>query len=141
MLDINKQLMKYSQHGQKVTIYEKDDDGNIKYYVDGDGNKIPLIADEKVGFSEPKEFYANISNKLSEVLVKEFGVDDSSTYVQIVTDKGYLPLKAGDVVWKKSEIFYDEDGLVDSTTADYEVKGVADEGLTVDLFLLQKVVK
>ena len=141
MLDINKQLMKYSQHGQKVTIYEKDDDGSIKYYVDGDGNKIPLIADEKVGFSEPKEFYANISNKLSEVLVKEFGVDDSSTYVQIVTDKGYLPLKAGDVVWKKAEIVYDEDGLVDSTTADYEVKGVADEGLTVDLFLLQKVVK
>lgn len=141
MLDINKQLMKYSQHGQKVTIYEKDDDGNIKYYVDGDGNKIPLIADEKVGFSEPKEFYANISNKLSEVLVKEFGVDDSSTYVQIVTDKGYLPLKAGDVVWKKSEAGYDDSGLVDSTTADYEVKGVADEGLTVDLFLLQKVVK
>lgn len=141
MLDINKQLMKYSQHGQKVTIYEKDDDGNIKYYVDGDGNKIPLIADEKVGFSEPKEFYANISNKLSEVLVKEFGVDDSSTYVQIVTDKGYLPLKADDVVWKKSEVGYDDSGLVDSTTADYEVKGVADEGLTVDLFLLQKVVK
>ena len=141
MLDINKQLMKYSQHGQKVTIYEKDEDGNIKYYVDGDGNKIPLIADEKVGFSEPKEFYANISNKLSEVLVKEFGVDDSSTYVQIVTDKGYLPLKAGDVVWKKSEVGYDYSGLVDSTTADYEVKGVADEGLTVDLFLLQKVVK
>lgn len=141
MLDINKQLMKYSQHGQKVTIYEKDYDGNIKYYVDGDGNKIPLIADEKVGFSEPKEFYANISNKLSEVLVKEFGVDDSSTYVQIVTDKGYLPLKSGDVVWKKSEVGYDDSGLVDSTTADYEVKGVADEGLTVDLFLLQKIVK
>lgn len=141
MLDINKQEMRYSQHGQKVTIYEKDDNGNIKYYVDGDGNKIPLIADEKVGFSEPKEFYANISNKLSEVLVKEFGVDDSSTYVQIVTDKGYLPLKAGDVVWKKSKVGYDDSGLVDSTTADYEVKGVADEGLTVDLFLLQKVVK
>lgn len=141
MLDINKQTMKYSQHGQRVTIYERDDDGNIKYYVDGDGNKIPLIADEKVGFSEPKEFYANISNKLSEVLVKQFGIDDSSTYVQIVTDKGYLPLKAGDVVWKKSEVGHDDSGLVDSTTADYEVKGVADEGLTVDLFLLQKVVK
>ena len=89
---------------------------------------------KNVGFSKPKEFYANISNKLSEVLVKEFGVDDSSTYVQIVTDKGHLSLNAGDVVWKKSEIVYDEDGLVDSTTADYEVKGVADEGLTVDLF-------
>ena len=69
MLDINKQLMKYSQHGQKVTIYEKDDDGNIKYYVDGDGNKIPLIADEKVGLFEPKEVYANIRIKVSEVLV------------------------------------------------------------------------
>ena len=47
MLDINKQRMKYSQHGQRVTVYERDDDGEIKYYVDGDGNKIPLIAMKK----------------------------------------------------------------------------------------------
>lgn len=141
MLDINKQKMKYSRQGQRIKVYEKDDEGNIRYYIDGDGNKIPLYADEKIGFSEPVEFWANISNKLSEVLVKEFGIDDSSTYVQIVTDKGYLPIKAGDMVWKKSEVGYDSDGLVDSTTADYICKGVADEGLTVDLFLLQKVVK
>lgn len=141
MLDINKQKMKYSRQGQRIKVYERDDEGNIRYYIDGDGNKIPLIADEKIGFSEPVEFFANISNKLSEVLVKEFGIDDSSTYVQIVTDKGYLPIKAGDMVWKKSEVGYDSDGLVDSTTADYICKGVADEGLTVDLFLLQKVVK
>lgn len=141
MLDINKQRMMYSRRGQRVTVYEKDDDGNIKYYVDGDRNKIPLIADEKIGYSEPNEFYANISNKLSEVLVKEFGIDDSSTYVQIVTDKGYLPLVAGDMVWKKSAVGYETDGGVDPLTADYTVRGVADEGLTVDLFLLQKVVK
>lgn len=141
MLDINKQEMKYSRQGQRIKVYERDDEGNIRYYIDGDGNKIPLIADEKIGFSEPVEFWANISNKLSEVLVKEFGIDDSSTYVQIVTDKGYLPIKAGDVVWKRSEVGYDSDGLVDSTTADYICKGVADEGLTADLFLLQKVVK
>ena len=135
MLDINKQRMKYSRHGQRVTIYERDDDGEIKYYVDGDGNKIPLIADEKIGYSE---LYANISNKLSEVLVKEFGIDDSSTYVQIVTDKGYLPLKAGDLVWKKSEVEFDSDNLPEPTSADYTVKGVADE---VDLYLLQKTIK
>ena len=29
MLDINKQKMKYSRQGQRVTIYETDDDGNI----------------------------------------------------------------------------------------------------------------
>lgn len=133
--------MWYSQHGQRITVYEKDDDGNIKYYEDADGNRIPLISDEKIGYSEPKEFYANISNKLSEVLVKEFGIDDSSTYVQIVTDKGYLPLKAGDLVWKKSEVGFDEDNLPEPTSADYTVKGVADEGLTVDLYLLQKAVK
>ena len=104
MLDINKQKMKYSQGGQKVFIYERDEDGNILYegyqsddgfvyYHDSNGNKIPK-GEEVEGFSEPKEFYANISNKLSEVLVKEFGIDDSTSYCQLVTDKGYLPLKA-----------------------------------------------
>lgn len=153
MLEINKQEMKYSSQGKRISVYKRDGNGDIVYqsYVDADGNtifyldengeKIPTIIDERIGFSDPQTFYANISNKLSEVLVKEFGIDDSSTYVQIVTDKGYLPLKAGDVVWKKSEVGYDDDGLVDSTTADYTVKGVADEGLTVDLFLLQKIVK
>lgn len=55
--------------------------------------------------------------------------------------KGYLPLKAGDVVWKRSGVLNDSDGNTDPLSADYIVKGVADEGLTVDLFLLQKVVK
>ena len=52
-----------------------------------------------------------------------------------------MPIKAGDVIWKKSEAGRDDDGLVDNKTADYVVKGVADEGLTADLFLLQKTVK
>lgn len=153
MLDANKQQMKYSLQGQKITIYKKDEDGNIQYegYTDSDGNfipyldvngdKIPIILKEVVGYSEPKIFKANISNKLSEVLIREFGVDDSSSYCQIVTDKGYLPLDVGDLVWKKSNVELDKDGLVDKNSADYIVKGVADEGLTVDLFLLQKIVR
>ena len=153
MLDANKQQMKYSLQGQKITIYKKDEYGNIQYegYTDSDGNfipyldvngdKIPIISKEVVGYSEPKIFKANISNKLSEVLIREFGVDDSSSYCQIVTDKGYLPLDVGDLVWKKSNVETDKDGLVDKNSADYIVKGVADEGLTVDLFLLQKNVK
>lgn len=153
MLDANKQQMKYSLQGQKITIYKKDEDGNIQYegYTDSDGNfipyldvngdKIPIILKEVVGYSEPKIFKANISNKLSEVLIREFGVDDSSSYCQIVTDKGYLPLDVGDLVWKKSNVETDKDGLVDKNSADYIVKGVADEGLTVDLFLLQKIVR
>ena len=140
MLDINKQNMKYSLQGEKVTIYERDENRDIKY-IEVAGEKIPVVLRETTGFSEPVYFSANISNKLSEVLVKEFGIDDSSSYCQIVTDKGYLPVKAGDVIWKKSDVGRDSDGLVDDKTADYVVKGVADEGLTVDLFLLQKTVK
>ena len=134
MLDINKQEMKYSQSGQRVFIpqtdengdivYEgyKDSDGNFVPYLDSEGNKIPK-GEEVEGFSEPTTFQANISNKLSEALVKEFGIDDSTSYCQLVTDKGYLPLKAGDVVWKRSEVKRTDDGLVDSETADYIVKG------------------
>lgn len=152
MLDINKQKMKYALQGQTVTIEETDEYGNPVYegYTDASGNFIPYLdshgnpipkTKEVSGFSEPVTFYANISNKLSEVLVKQFGIDDSTSYVQIVTDKGYLPIKNGDVVWKKSEVVLNDDGLPDENSADYIVKGVADEGLTADLFLLQKVVK
>ena len=79
MLDINKQAMKYSLQGQTITVYEKDEDGNRKFYETSDGEKIYYT--KKVdGFSEPVSFKANISNKLSEVLVKEFGIDDSTSY-------------------------------------------------------------
>ena len=118
MLDINKQDMKYSRQGEKVTIYDRDENGEIKY-IEMDGERIPVVLRETTGYSEPVLFSANISNKLSEVLVKEFGIDDSSSYCQIVTDKGYLPIKAGDVIWKKSEVGRDDDGLVDSKTADF----------------------
>ena len=140
MLEANKQKMKYSKQGEKVTIYDRDENGNIKY-IEVDGEKIPVVLREAIGFSDPVLFSANISNKLSEALVKEFGIDDSTSYCQLVTDKGYLPLKAGDVVWKRSEVKRTDDGLVDSETADYIVKGVADEGLTTDLFLLRKNIK
>lgn len=120
MLDINKQRMQYSLQGQRFTIYDRDDDGNIIYisytdsdgnkiyYLDDNGNKIPQNIEEKTGFSEPVTFSANISNKLSEVLVKEFGIDDSSSYCQIVTNKGYLPIKSGDYIWKKSNFRPDQ---------------------------------
>lgn len=137
----NKQLMYYAKQGQRIPIYQRDDDENIIYYTDAEGNYFPLTDGEKIGFSTPVKFMANISNKLSEVLIKDFGVDESSNFCQIVADKDYLPIKAGDVIWKKSAIVYDTDNIPNPDSADYVVKGVADEGLMVDLFLLQRVVK
>lgn len=140
MLDINKQKMQYSVQSGKVPIYAKDEYGNIKY-IEIDGERIPVeTGDYTTGYENPVVFYASISNKLSEALIKEFGVDNSTNFVQIVSDKGELNLSVGDLVWKQSAVEYAA-GMVDKTSCDYVVKGVAKEGLTADLFLLQKNVK
>ena len=74
---------------------------------------------------------------------QDYGIDNSTNNAKIVASKNELPLKAGSVIWKKSEVGYKDDGktIVDETTADYTVKGIADEGISEDLFLLQRNVK
>lgn len=156
MLDINKQKMKYSLSLGLQPQYKRDDDGNIVYsgytdsdgtfipYYDDDGNKIPEIAGEPIEqYTEPVVFFASISNKLSEATAKEFGIDDSTNYAQLVTAKNAFPLVEGSLIWKRSQVCYTDDAktIIDSKSADYIVKGVADEGLTVDLYLLRKNVK
>ena len=143
-LQSNKQPMKYSLQGERVPIYETDENGNIVYYTDSGGNKIPIETGEyTTGYSQPIPFLANINNKLNEVVWQDYGIDDSTNYAQIITSKDELPLKVGSVIWKKSEVGYkdDEKTIVDETTADYTVKGIADEGMSEDLFLLQRNVK
>jgi hypothetical protein len=140
-LAANKQGMFYSLQGSKVPIYETDEDGNI-IYDEVTGEPIET-GDYTTGYSDPIPFFANINNKLNEVVWQDYGIDNSTNYAQIVVSKGKLPLKAGSVIWKKSEVCYKDDDktIVDETTADYIVKGVADEGMSEDLFLLQRNVK
>lgn len=143
-LQSNKQAMKYSLQGERVPIYETDENGNIIYYTDSDGNKIPIETGESTtGYSQPVSFFANINNKLNEVVWQDYGIDNSTNYAQIVASKGELTLKVGSVIWKKSEIVYkdDDNTIPDESSADYTVKGVADEGLNEDLFLLKRNVK
>ena len=140
----NKQSMKYSLQGERVPIYETDENGNIIYYTDSDGNKIPIETGEyTTGYLKPIPFLANINNKLNEVVWQDYGIDDSTNYAQLITSKNELPLKVGSVIWKRSEVGYkdDENTIVDETTADYTVKGIADEGMSEDLFLLRRNVK
>lgn len=135
-LNKNKQRLFYANQDRIVPIYE--------YYEDEEGNLIPLDTGEtKLVYGEPVEFFANISNKLNEVKWAEYGIDESTNYAQIVVSKGSVPLKVGSIIWKKSEIRYEntEENIVDENTSDYVVKGVADEGLTEDWYLLKKVVK
>lgn len=140
----NKQSMRYSLQDAEITTYETDEDGNIIYYEDTDGNKIPIETGETtIGYSEPVFFLANINNKLDEVTWREYGIDDTTKFAQIVVAKNALPLKVGSIIWKKSEVEYKDEAktIIDETSCDYTVKGVADEGLSVDLFLLQRNLK
>lgn len=140
----NKQKMYYSLQDGQIPIYESytDEEGNIIYITDDDGNKIET-GETTIGYTKPVEFKANITNKLNEVVWQDYGIDDSTNYAQIIVIKSSLPLKAGSVIWKKTQILYKdyENTIPDESSADYTVKGVADEGLNEDLFLLKRNVK
>lgn len=143
-LQVNKQAMKYSLQDGQIPIYEMDEDGNIIYYTDSEGNQIPIETGEyTTGYSQPVSFFANINNKLNEVVWQDYGIDNSTNFAQLIVSKGELPLKVGSVIWKKSEVGYKDEAktIVDITTSDYTVKGIADEGMSEDLFLLQRNVK
>lgn len=145
MLEINKQKMLYSLPCGMTPIYETNPDGSIKY-IAVDGEMVPVeTGDYETGYKQPVIFYASISNRLGETLAKEYGLDPSANNVQIVAEKGYLPLSVGSLIWKKSAVGYKYNDkakmIIDPNTADYVVAGIADEGLEADLFLLQKKIK
>lgn len=152
MLDINKQAMKYSLQGQTVTIYERDDDGNILYegytdtegnfipYPDDDGNKIPKVLSEKTGFSEPVDFKANISFSGGEAQSKEYGFDTADFDAILLTDRNMLPIQKGDLIWLDSKPTHTSDGLVDETSADFTIVGIK-PALYSTKYMLKAVVK
>lgn len=154
MLEINKQNMKCSRQGQRVTIYETDDDGNIIYegytdsegnfipYLDDDGNKIPRIKEEYIGYSLPVAFKANIAFSGGEAQAEEYGFNVADFDAVMLTERNELPLSKGDVIWLDSEIGYkDEDKAhVDEITADFIVVGVK-PSLTSTKYMLKAQVK
>lgn len=132
--------MKYSNFIEDEIVYQTDENGNVKT-ITVDGVEVPIKKGVRSGYTEVQEFKAVITNKLAEIIIQEFGIDDSTNYAQITAKKGYLKLKKGGRVWKKSEVAYTDDETIDENSADYICKGVADEGIDFDLFLLQKIIK
>lgn len=148
MLKINMQSMKYALQGQTVTIYERDDDGNILYYTDSDGNpylddngnKIPKVLEEKIGFSEPVDFKASISFSGGEAQTKEYGFNTADFDAVLLTDREKYPLQKGDLIWLNNEPTYTDEGLIDETTADFTVVGVK-PALKSTKYMLKATVK
>ena len=123
MLDANKTKMKYSLQGQTITVYEKDDDGNPKFYETSDGEKV-YFETEVQGFSEPVEFCANIAFSGGEAQIKEYGFDVSDFDAIILTEKNEFLFKKGDLIWLDSDVEYREEGVVDDKSADFIIVGI-----------------
>lgn len=160
---INKQNMYYSLYDGTAPVYEKNEFGEI-VYIEVDGEEVPVEAGtQKAKYTWPVPFVANISSELNEMHMKAWGVDQSSIYSEIVCQKNYLPLEVGAIIWRTSEITFDDpedeflidgenyivaddggylvirgDKIVHQASADYTVVGIRTEGLTEDWFLLQK---
>lgn len=129
--------------GNKIPVYERDEDGNIKYMFI-DGVEVPVESGEyEPEYSKPEQFFNGIAGKLSKSVIKAFGIDDSSTYAQMDTLANEYPFEKGTYIWRKSKIGYKdlEKKIVDVSTADYMIENVLDEGLNVWNYLLQRTLK
>ena len=139
MLEINKQSMKYSLQGRTVTIYEKDDDGNNKYYETSDGEKI-YYTHEVNGYSDPVDFMANIAFSGGEAQNEEYGFNTADFDAILLTDREEYPLAKGSLIWLNSEVTRASDGTIDETSADFIVVGVK-SALASTKYVLRAVVK
>ena len=142
-LQSNKQAMKYSLQGERVPIYETDENGNIIYYTDSDGNQIPMETGEyTTGYSQPVSFFGNIAMSGGEVDSVEFGIDVSGYDATLVVDKGTIPIDETSLIWHTSEVLYkdEEKTIVDENTADYKVIAVK-PSLNTTKYILGRITK
>lgn len=132
--------MYYSLYKSEETVYETDEYGNIKY-MEIDGVQVPIeVGTREPHYDTPIEFKANIHSELNEMHVKSYGVDQSSIYSEIIVEKGKLPLKIGTIIWRESEIVYEDEQhtIPKQSSSDYTVVGIMTEALHTDSYLLQR---
>lgn len=136
----NKQKLWYSTYADQITLYKRDENGEIEYIDDGEGNQIPIEIGTKAGYDSPVSFYANISMSSGEAKQEEYGFDIGSYEAVIVTTDKSLPIDELSLIWHTTEPIINADGTVDETTADYSVIAVK-PSLNSVKYLLKKVAK
>jgi hypothetical protein len=132
--------MKYSLFNSSTPEYERDEQGNI-VYIDVDGQQVPSETGEEIpAYATPVDFKASISSELNEMHVKSYGVDQSSIYAELVTEKNHVPITVGTLIWVKSPVEWEDVGqtIPKAESADYTVVGLMDENMYCDMYLLQR---
>ena len=140
-LNQNKQKLYYALLDNVVPICETDDDGNIIYYEDEEGNRIPLeTGDTKIIYSKPVEFYGNIAMSGGEVEVQEFGLNLADYEAILVLDKNTLPLTETSLIWQNTKPKFNQDETLDENSADYKIVKINSSN-NYDKYVLSRVVK
>lgn len=134
----NQQRLWYSTYADQITIYKRDENGNI-VYVEVDGENIPVIIGERAGYNNPVLFYANISAGKGTSQEEVFGVSLDYTKTISTTDMSLL-LDEKSLVWFEMEPTYNADGTVNEASADYSVVGIA-KSLNNVVYALKKRAK
>lgn len=135
----NQQNLWYSTYADQITIYERDENGNIKYFDDGEGNLIPIEKATKAGYNNPVSFYANISAAKGSSDSEVFGVSLDYTKTISTCDMS-LPISETSLLWFETEPRYNADGTVDSSSADYAVAAIA-RSLNNVVYAIKKLAK
>ena len=136
----DKVKMKYSLFNSSTPEYERDEQGNI-VCTEVDGQQVPvLVGNETPTYATPVDFKASISSELNEMHVKSYGVDQSSIYAELVTEKNLVPITVGTLIWVKSPVEWEDIGqtIPKAESADYTVVGLMDENMYCDMYLLQR---
>lgn len=115
----NQQKIWYSTYADQITIYERDENGEI-VYDEIDGEKYPRIIAERAGYNKPVFFDANVSAGKGTAQEDVFGKDIDFTRTISTTDLT-LPIDELSLVWIESEPKYLEDETIDPNSADYKV--------------------
>ena len=117
----------YDENGNIVYDHYTDSDGNIIYYLDEEGEKIPLTTGEtELGYTLPTPFFANIGFSSGEVDNLPFGTDISSYDATLVMNNGELPIDENSLLWFETEPQYKDDDktVIDPFSADFKVLGI-----------------
>ncbi len=135
----NAQRMYYALQIGEKPIYATDEDGNIKYYEDSDGNRYPLETGEtKLVYATEKEFFGNIAMSGGEAREVEYGLDISQYQAVLVCQKGSVPLEEGALIWFRSPVAHEYGGAeVEIDTDDGIVRTTAPKAVSSDYMVIK----
>lgn len=135
----NEQTLYYANYVGDISIYAKDDEGNI-ITVEIDGKTENVVDSYKPSYGTTAiKFKANISFNSGETAMAEYGLSVGQYNAIISATKGRLPFNEQTLIWHTSEPQI-EQGFIVPESADYRVIAVR-TSLNEERFILRKRVE